>query len=245
MKVVPTPDRIAALQSDWLRAASASDKDAKAAATKALRGVVKSASAILANLEALSYPKVPGIRPPTPGLTERLRDLERCVGGPPPPALALFWKTVGALSFIDLRRYAHVGFWKESGMVGGGDGVHLDGCDAKWLKFTRVDFRELSDDPDMPPPSRYPLSLSPDIDHKDDISGGAAYEMKVGGGWLAPLENFAWPRKRRPISAPKGACDLVSYLRTALLECGGFPGFYGARGFEPVRVKLLEGVPLF
>jgi hypothetical protein len=103
----------------------------------------------------------------------------------------------------------------------------------------------LAEDPDVAPPEHYPLSLSPDGYHKGNISGGAPYEMQVGGVWLAPVENFAWSGALRPVSAPADPCDLAAYLRTARLECAGFPGLYGTPQFEPIREQLLRGVPIF
>ena len=37
----------------------------------------------------------------------------------------------------------------------------------------------------------------------------------------------------------------MSYLRTALLECGGFPGLFGSAEFEPIRLQLTRDLPIF
>jgi hypothetical protein len=47
------------------------------------------------------------------------------------------------------------------------------------------------------------------------------------------------------MSAPEGPPTFVEYLRTSILECAGFPGFFGVPEFEPVRLELLDGLPYF
>lgn len=88
------------------------------------------------------------------------------------------------------------------------------------------------------------LDLSPDHWHKDNISGGAPYAVRAAAGWFAPMESFEWCGPARPRSAPPGTPDLVGYLRTALFECAGFPGYFGHPRFEPLRQMLLSGVEL-
>ena len=39
--------------------------------------------------------------------------------------------------------------------------------------------------------------------------------------------------------------SLLAYLRMAVLECGGFPGYRGLAEFEPVRRRLVEGMEDF
>jgi hypothetical protein len=88
------------------------------------------------------------------------------------------------------------------------------------------------------------LTLAPDGYHKDNISGGA-YGVRLGSGWLAQWEDFAWGGPTRPESAPTDPCDFLGYLRTAILECAGFPGLLGVPGFEAIRQVLLRGLPRF
>ena len=42
-----------------------------------------------------------------------------------------------------------------------------------------------------------------------------------------------------------GPLTLLGYLRHAILEMGGFPGFYGNAAFEPLRRELVEGLEPF
>jgi hypothetical protein len=154
---------------------------------------------------------------------------------------------VGGVSFVDLAEYAHVTFWRERGIVGPDgycDGLHVDSCDNDWLTFALEDFPDMAGATDPVSAQPYLLSLSPDGYHKDNISGGDPYGMLVQGDWLAPLENFSWTGPRRPLSA-SDRCDLLSYLRTTVLECAGFPALFGVESFEPIRKRLLGGIEVF
>ena len=82
------------------------------------------------------------------------------------------------------------------------------------------------------------------LHHKDDISGGDSYGVK-DGAWLPPLMNFEWSGRIRPLSATNSKVDLMAYLRTSILECAGFPGLLGNKAFEPIRVRLIESLPVF
>ena len=42
-----------------------------------------------------------------------------------------------------------------------------------------------------------------------------------------------------------GDVDFLSYLRTALLECAGFPGFCAQKKFAPLRNRILKDVDAF
>ncbi|MBA3404912.1 MAG: hypothetical protein H0U13_09560 [Gemmatimonadaceae bacterium] len=165
------------------------------------------------------------------------------MGGPVPPALASLWRIVGGVSLIDLKTYAHVEFWESSGVFEEPEycnGVHIDACDDELVESVINDFDDSSKD-DEP----FLLPIAPDGYHKDNISGGLPYGMALQSNWLAPLENFEWTGMQRPVAAPDGPCDLLSYLRCSLLECAGFPGFYGLSAFVPFRRELLRGVPVF
>jgi hypothetical protein len=92
----------------------------------------------------------------------------------------------------------------------------------------------------------YPIS--PDDPHKDNTSGGDSYELvpQAADPWMASLRGFSWGGPARPTSAPERSTpDFVSYMRTAILECGGFPGLFGITGFESIRLELIDGLPVF
>jgi hypothetical protein len=104
------------------------------------------------------------------------------------------------------------------------------------------DFEERAANPDDGTPM---LEFSPDDFHKDSVSGGAPYSVEYLEGWVAPVHDFAWNGPVRPRSASTGAPGFLAYLRTALLECGGFPGYFGHAEYEPIRIELLRDVKLF
>lgn len=248
MSVVAPPERIRELQEGWIRAARVSDAVARAAAGRALRGASDATKVLLKNLGKLDYPEVRGVRPPPKRIEDRLAKLRGALGAAPPPALTLFWETVGGISLVDLTAYQHVGFWKRRGVTGPAgfsDGVHIDRCSKGWVRFVCQDHDDLRSDPAGAPRGPYAIPISPDGYHKDNLSGGPTYGMAIGGGWLAPILDFEWSGSRRPLSAPEGPPDLIGYLRTALLECAGFPALYGSDSFEPVRIQLLDGVAPF
>jgi hypothetical protein len=240
-------ESVIAAQQAWQEAARTSDEAAASAATAAFDGLIAATEALVRNLGALGFPDIPGRIAPEPRVRQRVATLERHVGGRVPPVLAEFWSRVGGISLVDLENYAHVPFFDTHRLRGRSefcDGIHVDRCSASWLRFALDDYNDLRDDPDLAPPDAYMLSLSPDGYHKDNISGGDPYGVNVDDGWLAPWRNFEWPR-RRPLSVPSGECDFLGYLRSALLECAGFPGLYGLASFEPMRTRLLQGVCVF
>lgn len=235
-------------QRDWAHVAAAGGPAAQAAATAALQGFNRAIAVLAKNLRALGYPKVPGRILPEPGLPARIQRLEAALGAQVPPTLRVFWEVVGGVSLADLDDYRHATFWKDRGIEGPDgycDALHLDPCSKAWLEFAEQDHADWADDPDLPAGSTYLLSLSPDGYHKDNISGGESYGVWTGEDSGAVLRNFAWTGRVRPESAPADEADVVSYLRTAVLECAGFPALHGVETFEALRVELLLGVVAF
>ena len=51
--------------------------------------------------------------------------------------------------------------------------------------------------------------------------------------------------KIKPGPRDRGPLTLLGYLRHAILEMGGFPGFHGNAAFEPLRRELVEGLEPF
>ena len=51
--------------------------------------------------------------------------------------------------------------------------------------------------------------------------------------------------KIKPGPRDRGPLTLLGYLRHAILEMGGFPGFYGNAAYEPLRRELVEGLEPF
>lgn len=170
-------------------------------------------------------------------------------GPPVPPALAEVWRQIGEISLVDLGDYRHMAFWEERAgrevRTVACDGVVIEGpcVDDAWVDYA-IDTFDAQAEIGMAPG----FPLSPDHLHKDNTSGGESYELvpDADDPWLAPLREFSWVGPERPTSAPEGSTpDLVSYLRTSILECGGFPGLFGTLGFEPIRRKLVDELPIF
>ena len=246
---IPNLDTIEAAQKAWRLAAGAGAPVALPAAERACTTMSEAIDVLAGNLASIEYPRFSGRIPATQGLARRIRKIERRLRAPLPPALKVFWRIVGGVSFVDLTTYAHVPFWRERGMEGPHvvcDGLYLDGCDDDWFDcmIDELDDRreaEAGGGSSQP----FELPLAPDGLHKDNVSGGEPYAVVPGDNWLAPLRNFRWCGPARPLSAPPNPCDLLGYLRTAILECAGFPGLFGLGAFEPIRQRLLEDVPVF
>ncbi|UXI66133.1 hypothetical protein [Tahibacter amnicola] len=198
------------------------------------------ARTIARELAALRYPVREVVVPSASDLDVLVRGVEDRTRIVVPSVLVTFWRSVGGLMFVDLDNYAHVDFWNRIGVSREYcDGVMVAACTREWMNVCVDDIVD-AEESDASPTL---ISLSPDGYHKDNISGGVPYGIGIGEAWLAPWQNFAWCE--RPVSVLPGAIDLVGYLRTAILECAGFPGLYGDPAFEPIRRHLLRNVRAF
>lgn len=238
-----TIDAVVEARDRWL----ALDPSARAAEGADRVSVAAEAVGMLvARLAAWDYPVDPMLEP-CPDVDGAVAELEEA-GPRVPPALVEIWRRIGAIRLVDLDRYRHMAFWDDR--LGpeladlACDGVVVEGPSSEdWLGYALDTLYELSEYGEEPA-----FVLSPDDLHKDNTSGGGPYLVlpDEADPWMAPLQDFGWGGRSRPRSAPEGSRpDLVSYLRTAVLECGGFPGYSGATAFEPHRLELTEGLPVF
>jgi hypothetical protein len=246
---IPDLDAILAAQQSWRVAARAGEHVARPAVERTCATMSEAIDVLSGNLALLGYPQFAGRVPPSQGLARRIRKIERRLGGYLPPALKVFWQVVGGVSLVDLKGYAHVQFWQSHGLAGPEiccDGLYIDGCDDDWFDcmLDELDDRRQGS-ADGNPGEPFKLPIAPDGFHKDNLGGGEPYAVVTSDDWLAPLRNFRWSGVKRPHTAPANKCDLVSYLRTAILECAGFPGLFGQAQFEPIRQQLLVDVPSF
>jgi len=165
-----------------------------------------------------------------------------------PPALEALWRVAGNVCFVDLDRYRHVEFWRAVA----GDGMPVPCCDGividapaqgGWTDYILDMLEDMGDD--EPGPA---IEIAPDDLHKDNVSGSGPYEILLPAPgddpWLAVLDGFRWGAVRPP-SAPPDPPDLVSYLRTAVLECGGFPGLFGDPRYASILAELVVDLPPF
>ncbi|MDO5692874.1 MAG: hypothetical protein Q4G70_10395 [Pseudomonadota bacterium] len=241
-----SPSAIASAHQRWLSAVSSGPDGALTATRAALSGCRAAMDQIEAELRLMNYPVQP-LRTPCENVDAACARLEQAIGQPPPRILVELWREVGAIHFVEPGNYEHVDFWRRHGLMDEcGDGVCVEACTPDWVDYTIESFldRARSEWPDewseAPP---FMLEISADRLHKDNISGGPPYALLPGGEWLAPLQGFSW--RLQPASAPGDPPDLMGYLRTAILECAGFPGFHGCVAFGPVRERLLRHVRAF
>jgi hypothetical protein len=138
-------------------------------------------------------------------------ELER-LAGTIPLSLKTFWEVVGSVSLI-----GHVRGWPQYG-----DPLYVEGPSAGLADF-RDDLadREVSEGP-MP----FLCPIAPDVLHKDNVSGDTPYSVELPN-----------------LGADAVVCDewhnvcFVPYLRIAILDWGGFPGFSRANPWDQWRSK--------
>ncbi len=210
----------------------------------AFRAARDSLEALARNLAAIGYPLPPD---PLPRMKPRGLRALRDADIPIPPMLLTFWEEVGGVAFVDIVEYRHTEFLSRTELYGRAsfcDGLYLDyPGEPGWTEHVVRAWddwlsQSWTDEAD------FVIDVSPDGHHKDDISGGPAYGVAARADGDAKLLHFDWPSVWTPKSAEHPP-DLLSYLRTTVLECAGFPGLYGQRAFEDTRLRLLEGVPTF
>jgi hypothetical protein len=225
-----------------------SDRSATSNAAKiadaALNTCLHAVELLQGRLAEMGYPVSSLVTRPKNGLSKRIERVETHTGLAVPALLKRVWAVVGGISFVDLEDYSHVEFWDRLGIKGKKgfcDGVCIDSCTKDWLEFTIEDFDALVEDDAE---EEFFYSISPDGYHKDDISGGDSYGVR-DGDWMPALLHFEWSGRLKPSSTNGESIDLMGYLRTSILECGGFPGLLGTKAFEPIRIRLIEHLPAF
>lgn len=245
---MPQLDDILTAQSAWRQALAAGPESARQSAGEALDICRKALEVLCANLLDSGYEWAEVAALPAESLTANCRVLEQILGEPLPPVLVMFWEKIGGVSLVDLEGYRHVDFWEERQITSPSyfcDGLHIEAPTDAWTQYIARDFIDW-EEYRLPDESQaYLLALAPDGFHKDNISGGSPYGISTGSSWNPAWRNFAWSGARRPLTAPPGEPDFLSYLRTTLLECAGFPGFHGVPAFDSLRTRLLRGVPVF
>lgn len=200
------------------------------------------------NLQNIGYVWVSIENVPPEFLKTNVQMIESKTGLLIPPILIEFWGIVGGVSFVDLETYKHKDFWEKHKINpknGFSDGLHIDACNQKWASFICDDYMEWREYFTPDESDGFVLSLSPDGYHKDNISGGAPYGVLTGLNWKPVWKNFAWSGVVKPVTALTSSPDFLSYLRTTILECAGFPALLGIPAFAPIKEKLLQNVPLF
>jgi hypothetical protein len=240
-------EKILEKQRAWQAASTEDEAGIKAMALESLSKCADSIAILSENLRKIGYAWVSSEPMPANELERNISIIETKTALSIPKILVAFWETVGGISFVDLERYRHVRFWhkhKITAPQGFADGLHVDACDHEWASFICQDYEDWQDE-QQGEEKEFLLSLSPDGYHKDDISGGNPYGVFAESTWKPIWQYFKWSGAVKPVTAIVGPPDFLSYLRTTVLECAGFPGLLGIPAFESLRSKLLEDVPLF
>jgi hypothetical protein len=240
-------EKILEKQRGWQAASIEDESELSAIALESLSKCADAIAILSENLRKIGYVWVSSEPIPANELEGNIRMIEKKTGLSIPKILVAFWKSVGGISFVDLERYRHVHFWhkhKITAPLGFADGLHVDACNREWASFICQDYEDWQDE-QQDEEEEFLLSLSPDGYHKDDISGGDPYGVFAESAWKPIWQYFEWSGAVKPVTALADPPDFLSYLRTTVLECAGFPGLLGIPAFESLRSQLLEDVPLF
>ncbi len=183
--------------------------EAEAVALALMERVATNIDQIIERLEARGYQfahypdgePVPGLRGgrirPSSEMLAAMNTLTARVGALP-LSLRCFWQVVGEVT-----------------LVGRAPDGELPGySDPLWVEGPQVALAELEEVSSMEDGSdAFLCPIAPDVFHKDNVSGGAPYEIA--------LPNNAFDA---PLQGEWRGMGLVAYLRTAILDWGGFPG---------------------
>ena len=241
-------EKILEKQRAWQAASTDDEAVIRAMALESLSKCADAIAILSQNLRKIGYVWVSSEPVPANELESNIRMIEAQTGLAIPKILVAFWNMVGGVSFVDLGKYRHVRFWdqyKITAPQGFADGLHVYACSRGWASYTCQEYEDWQNDHQQDEAEPFLFELSPDGYHKDNISGGESYGVFADPAWKPIWQNFEWSGVVRPMTALADPPDFLSYLRTALLECAGFPGLLGTPAFDRLRGQLLEGVPLF
>jgi hypothetical protein len=158
----------------------------------------------------------PLIRPNTASLLE-IDELEH-FAGTIPLSLRAFWEVLGCVCLIGRTCHGRLEYSDPLYVAPPIVGI----VDVREFHPDKFEAREPLGEP-------FACPIAPDFLHKDNISGGEPYSIRLPNvGADTKLEN-EWH-------------DLyfVNYLRVAILEWGGFPGLASSNPFEKWRAKGLS-----
>ncbi|HEU0292927.1 MAG TPA: hypothetical protein VFR47_09340 [Anaerolineales bacterium] len=241
-------DKILEKQRTWQEASADDESLMSAMALESLSKCADAITILSGNLRKIGYVWVSSEPIPVNEVEGSIRIIEAQTGLSIPKILVAFWKMIGGISFVDLEHYRHVGFWhkhKITAPQGFADGLHVDACSRGWAAYICEEYDDWQNDDQQDEAEPFLMSLSPDGYHKDNISGGEPYGVFTGSAWKPIWQYFEWSGGVKPVTALADPPDFLSYVRTTVLECAGFPGLLGIPAFDRLRDELLEDVPLF
>jgi len=241
-------DKILEKQRAWQEAASDDEAEMSAMAVESLSKCAEAITILSRNLRNIGYVWVSSEPISANELQSNIQMIDAKTSLVVPKILVMFWKIIGGISFVDLEDYRHIGFWRKHKITapqGFADGLHIYACNREWASYICDEYEDRQDDDERDEAEQFLLELSPDGYHKDDISGGEPYGVFAESAWRPIWQYFEWSGAVKPVTALADPPDFLSYLRTTVLECAGFPGLLGIPAFESFKTKLLEDMPLF
>ena len=241
-------EKILEKQRAWQAASTDAKLVTSAMALESLSICADAIAVLSGNLRKIGYVWVSSESIPANEVEANIRMIEAKIGLSVPKILVAFWKIVGGISFVDLERYRHVSFWQNHNITvpqGFAVGLHVYACNREWASYICDEYEDWQNDDPQDEDEQFLLELSPDGYHKDNISGGESYGIFADSAWKPIWQYFEWSGVAKPVTALADPPDFLSYLRTTVLECAGFPGLLGIPDFDSLRIKLLEDVPLF
>ena len=202
--------------------------EARLVADETMRRVGRNCERIVERLRSLEYhfdlypdgyPRGFTFGPLAPADDALSRDLHtlEAAAGPLPISLVAFWEQVGSVDLVGIQP-----LWPD-----GLDPLVVDppaGC------ISELDEMEFQ----MEDRGHFEASLAPDVFHKDNVSGGSPYAVKLPD----PAADFLLRNEAHELL-------FVHYLRFAILRFGGFPGLEGRTAGFTALPLLLEGLEPF
>ena len=199
---------------------------AQAVAAETMQRVSRNCKRLISRLEALGYsfgtypdgsnrdyPLQP-LTLPTEVLLSDYAELED-LAGPIPLSLQAFWQEIGSVDLVGMR----------PGWPAGLDPLVVEppeGALAFWYDFEGGEDQE-----------RF-VGLAPDDMHKDNVSGGDPYGVRLP----EPRADFLFLNEPHSLF-------FVPYLRFAILRWGGFPGLDGRELQFDLLNELVDGLEPF
>ena len=154
---------------------------------------------------------------PSPETPNMLAQLEREVGGPIPVSLSTFWSAVGSVCLI--RKPT------DEGVVQYPDPLVVAPLQHAFIELD--EWRENESFRDLKP--TFAVPIAPDAYHKEDVSGGAPYEMELPN-----------PVADGPVLNLDPSMMFVAYLRHAF-KWAGLPGYANLYDKPPPNIAAIAG----
>lgn len=209
--------------------------DAEAVAAETMRRVQRNIETLARRLDAAGFELLDHQRPipgqvltdPPADLDERIAELEAGIHGRVPISIKAFWHQVGG---VDLN--GHLPGWE----IEYPDGLQVLGFDDYLVQRTVEPLEDSWWEEDY-----LPLELAADYLHKNDVSGGAAYGIRLPN----PAADAKWEEDDLHPNH-----TFVEYLRTAIGDAG-LPGWRrprwggGSQDRPPGLTYLIQGLEPF